>query len=231
MPASLSGAQPMDIRPCASIPNPSERTDCMRRSAYPPPDASTSTAPRVAPSFDCRLARTSMERAICGDDELADWDARMGQTYQQAIRTQRDPRALQDSQRNWIVQRDRACGSSPEITFSCLLDMTKQRTTALTQFVATATSSPTPTPAPTPTTVPQALNTSPASSEATARQAPPSATTTPTTSTSSDDGFPKVFLFVLFLGEYGEAAAARIIARQIRQGMTDEQLIDSRVGQ
>jgi uncharacterized protein YecT (DUF1311 family) len=170
--ASPSGAQPMDIRPCASIPNPYERADCMR-SAYPPPDASTSPAPRVAPSFDCRLARTSMERAICGDDELADWDARMGQTYQQAIRTQKDPRALQESQRNWIVQRDRACGSSPEITFSCLLDMTKQRTAALAQFVATATPSPAPTPTPTPATVPQALNTSPASSEATSRQATP----------------------------------------------------------
>jgi uncharacterized protein len=187
-----------------------------------------------------------MERAICGDDELADWDARMGQTYQQAIRTQRDPRALQESQRNWIVQRDRACGSSPEITFSCLLDMTKQRAAALAQFVATATPSPAPT-TPTPATVPQALNTSPASSEATPRQATPSANTTPTTSTSSDDSFPKIVLFVLFLGglyvavkiansarrkrlliaKYGEAVAARIIAREIWQGMTDEQLIES----
>ncbi|MGA2055859.1 MAG: lysozyme inhibitor LprI family protein [Bradyrhizobium sp.] len=188
-----------------------------------------------------------MERAICGDDELADWDARMGQTYQQAIRTQRDPRALQDSQRNWIVQRDRACGSSPEITFSCLLDMTKQRTTALAQFVATASPPPAPAPTPTPATVPQVLNMSPASSEATARQAIPSATTTSPTPTSSDGDFPKVFLFVLFLGalyvvvkiansarrkrlliaKYGDAVAARIIARQIWQGMTDQQLIDS----
>ena len=67
-------------------------------------------------------------------------------------------------------------------------------------------------------------------------------------SSGSDDGFPaKVFLFLLFIvglfaavkisnsarrkrlliAKYGEATAARILARHIWQGMTEEQLIDS----
>jgi uncharacterized protein len=114
-----------------------------------------------------------MERAICADDELAGWDARMGQAYQQAIRTQRDPRGLQDGQRNWIVQRERACSSSSGITFSCVLEMTKQRTAALAQMVAAAVP-PVPAPplTPTPTIVPQVSNPFP-SSEAPVRQTTP----------------------------------------------------------
>jgi uncharacterized protein len=186
-----------------------------------------------------------MERAICGDDELAGWDARMGQAYQQAIRTQRDPRHLQEIQRNWIVQRDRACSSSPEVTFSCLLDMTKQRTAALAQLIATA--APT-APAPTPPIIPQPSNASPASSDGPVRQAASSTDdVTPTPPKSSDDSVVKGSLFALFLGalyvavkiansarrkrlliaKYGDTVAARIIAREIWQGMTEEQLIES----
>jgi uncharacterized protein YecT (DUF1311 family) len=248
------GAQPVDIRSCASIPNPYERADCVRRGgSYPAPDGSASPAMRVAPSFDCKVARTSMERAICADDELAGWDARMGQAYQQAMRTQRDQRGLQDSQRNWIVQRERACSSSSGITFSCLLEMTKQRTAALAQMVATAVPpapapSLTPTPTPIPTIVPQVSNPPPASSENPAQTAPSANAAIPATpSKSGDDGPIKGILFALFLGslyvavkvanaarrkklliaKYGEATAVRIIAHEMWQGMTEEQLIDS----
>jgi uncharacterized protein len=248
--SSPCGAQPLDIRSCASIPNPYERADCIRRGTNRPQDNSNSpAATRAAPSFDCRLARTSIERAICGDDELAGWDARMGQAFQQAMRTQRDPRALQENQRNWIIQRDRTCGSTPEIPFSCLLEMTKQRAAALAQLAASTPSPPpAPTPIPTPTIVPQANNGAPATPEPAARQAAPSVNVAPATSTSSDDSFTKAFLLVLFLGavflaikisnsvrrkrllivRYGEAVASGILARQIWQGMTEEQLIESR---
>jgi uncharacterized protein len=247
--ASPSDTQPMNIRPCASIPNPYERADCIRRSTNPSQDNSVSpTASRVAPSFDCRVARTSIERAICGDDELAGWDARMGQAFQQAMRAQRDRQALQESQRSWIVQRDRTCGSTPEIPFSCLLETTKQRAAALAQLAASAPPPPSgPTPIPTPTPVPQAINGAPATPEPATRQATSSTNAAPATSTSSDDSFSKAFLLVLFLGalglavkisnsarrkrlliaQYGEAVASRILARQIWQGMTDEQLIES----
>jgi uncharacterized protein YecT (DUF1311 family) len=244
--ASPCGAQPMDIRPCASISNPYERADCVRRSsAYQSQDGPASQAPRTAPSFDCRLARTSMERAICGDDELSGWDARMGQAYQQAIRTQRDPRALQDSQRNWISQRDRTCSSSPETTFQCLLDMTRQRATALAQVASTPAPS---APASSPAVNPPASNTPSLSSDVATRQAASSTNDVASTeSKRSDDSVVKGFLFLLFLGalyaavkianaarrrrlliaKYGEAIAARIIARDLWLGMTQEQLIES----
>jgi hypothetical protein len=92
---------------------------------------------------------------------------------------------------------------------------------------------------------PQAYNGSSPSPEPVAR--PPSVNTAPV-SASSDDGFPvKILLFLLFLGalyvavrisnsarrkrlliaKYGEATAEKILARQVWQGMTDEQLIES----
>jgi uncharacterized protein len=242
--ASPSAAQPMDIRPCPSFANPNERADCMRRSANATSDNPTRPT-KVAPSFDCRLARTSVERAICGDEELADWDARMGQAFQQAMKTQRDPHTIQESQRSWIVQRDRTCGSTPEIPFSCLLEMTKQRAIALSQF---ATSAPpiasTAVPATAVTSVvPQAPNSS--TPELAARAVTQS--TSVTTSSGGDDGLSRIVLVVLFVGglyfavkianaarrkqvliaKYGDATAARILARQIWQGMTEEQLVDS----
>ncbi|WP_442868860.1 lysozyme inhibitor LprI family protein [Bradyrhizobium sp. CCBAU 53380] len=59
------------------------------------------------PSFDCRRAPHSIERAICGDTTLSEWDARMGQQYHQALRTRTpaETQSLTDQQRSWIVIR------------------------------------------------------------------------------------------------------------------------------
>jgi uncharacterized protein len=267
--ATPSGAQPMDIRPCASLPNPYERADCIRRSASPP-ENSASTA-RPAPSFDCRFARTSIERAICSDDELADWDARMGQAFQQTMRTQRDTRAVQERQRNWIVQRDRTCGANPEIPFSCLLEMTKQRFAILSNEAAAVaqqqSAPPSISSAPSQgaasdrfdssaeaalNTIPQlSQNTTPSSSTASAPNVIPSSSN----AVSREAG--GVSPIVLILGvclaawlaskvvrditrrrnfeqrreslaaRFGGHAADMILAHQIWQGMTEEQLIES----
>lgn len=41
--------------------------------------------PLTGPSFDCRSAATSIERAICKDPTLAESDYRMGQQLQQSF--------------------------------------------------------------------------------------------------------------------------------------------------
>jgi uncharacterized protein len=105
-------------------------------------------------SFDCRGAALSIERAICGDPTLSEWDARMGQQYQQVLRSKRptDAQALVEQQRSWIQQRNAICGAVPgNALWSCLLDMTRQRHAALaaiTQATMTAPQAPSTTPQP-----------------------------------------------------------------------------------
>jgi uncharacterized protein YecT (DUF1311 family) len=134
-------AQNRDIRGCLSVADVNERVDCLEgRTPAPSPSRPTAPGPadtprqpqtRVAPSFDCGAARTSIERAICSDAELSEWDSRMGQAFQRALRLRKDSQALLENQRRWIILRDRTCGSTSEIPFSCLLEMTKQRVSVL----------------------------------------------------------------------------------------------------
>jgi uncharacterized protein len=85
-----------------------------------------------SPSFDCKAARTSIERAICGDATLSAWDARMGQLFQQALRATKDRQSLLEDQRLWLTQRDSGCSALPDnAIWSCLLDMTKTRLATL----------------------------------------------------------------------------------------------------
>jgi uncharacterized protein len=244
-----------------------------------PRDARQQPRTQVAPSFDCRFAASSIERAICSDDELAEWDARMGQALQQALRLRKDSQAVLDGQRRWIIQRNRACGSAAEIPFSCLLAMTKQRLSALSEDVAAATSiapqpqafSEAPQAAPTqsaPTepnplpTISRAATTQPESDPKAASsnlntgaipQAVPKTHDVPA-STSGEQGYSPLILLIglgiaLWLGgkvvrdirrrqallrrrqsliaRFGEEAADRILAGEVWQGMTNEQLVES----
>ncbi|MDB5607089.1 MAG: hypothetical protein JWP25_3989 [Bradyrhizobium sp.] len=141
-----AGAQNRNVRGCLSITDVNARIDCLEGQTQPPatiapPIPSDAirrpTQTRLTPSFDCRAAASSIERAICSDDELSGWDARMGQAFQQALRLQKDIQPLLESQRRWISLRDRTCGSTPEIPMSCLLEMTKQRASALSEITPT----------------------------------------------------------------------------------------------
>jgi uncharacterized protein len=211
-------------------------------------------------SFDCRAATLSIERAICGDPTLSEWDARMGQQYQQALRGRRstETQALIDQQRLWIQHRNAACGVVPgNALWSCLLDMTKQRLAALAAVppVSAMPQQP-PSPPPPPPTYVQA----PPKTQNAPSQGPPSnaqtastpqtapASIAPSTTASDGSGLLLVILFVVaavvgavfvvnsiarrerrqrLVAKYGEQVAEMIIAHQIWQGMTEEQLVES----
>ncbi len=282
-------AQDRDIRGCLSIADASERGDCLA-GHYTPRQPQT----QFAPSFDCRVARTSIERAICSDAELSEWDGRMGQAFQQVLRLRKDGQVLLETQRRWIVQRDRACGNTSEILFSCLLEMTKQRLALLSGEMAPATSAGQPlslaapqaspprspavesqpipaVPKPTLSASPNPQATSPAAiprgalnqsgenpeellkqSGTPSSQTPPQAYNSPTS--SQGQGTNPVIILIglglaLWLGvkvvrnvlrreelarrrqnlivKYGEEVAERVLAGEVWQGMTDEQLVDS----
>lgn len=95
----------------------------------------TSQPAQQQPSFDCAKAVASIERAICADSELAQWDARMGQAFKaRYARLRRDQRrTLLEGQRRWILLRNNQCGVAAHDSSAktCILYLTKERVATL----------------------------------------------------------------------------------------------------
>jgi uncharacterized protein len=71
--------------------------------------AAAATTARTRPSFDCSKARSTNEKLICGDEELASLDRELGRLYSRAKERADDRRAFQqDSDRQW-QQRESNC--------------------------------------------------------------------------------------------------------------------------
>jgi len=68
-------------------------------------------APR--PSFNCRSARSSVERAICADLVLAAKDLRMATLYEQAGGSRRGP--VDATQWRWLAARNACAARSPPL--------------------------------------------------------------------------------------------------------------------
>jgi uncharacterized protein len=254
---------------CLSIQNINERVDCLegtRPSSEPLQPPSDVQYGHVQPSFNCRLATHSIERAICSDPTLSEWDARMGQQYQQALSVRRPPEAqsLLEQQRSWIQKRNATCGAvAGDVVWSCVLELTKQRISVLS-------ASPPPPAEPLPTALPTASPLAPPV-QALAKSQPaqgipnpiqpstsptPSAPSTdsnsPTPSKDTNSTSTSPLLVIIFLigatvggisvfnnvqhrarrqqlaAKYGEQIADMIMAREVWQGMTEEQLVESR---
>jgi uncharacterized protein YecT (DUF1311 family) len=94
--------------------------------------------PAHKPSIDCSNTNEPLELLLCADDDLAQWDGRMGQLYR-AQMGNLDPegqRALRQQQRSWLQRRNVTCNYSPSESLSldqlspvkpCILQMTKRR--------------------------------------------------------------------------------------------------------
>jgi uncharacterized protein len=79
------------------------------------------------PSFDCRQARTPVERAICDGGQLGMLDRAMAALYR-AVR-ERVP-AVDAEQRQWLAARNSQCGQAKPDT-DCLIGLHKRRVAAL----------------------------------------------------------------------------------------------------
>ena len=139
-----------DAARCLSIEDTDSRVECLEGTQdsveTPPAPAAAPTAPaaaplpiskqqsvgRVSPSFDCAKASTAVQRTICRDSTLAEWDSRMGQLFRQASALQGKSKSLADEQRRWLTQRDSKCGSANAAEArSCVLEMTEARLTGI----------------------------------------------------------------------------------------------------
>src|SRR5665213_1359794 len=89
------------------------------------------------PSFNCARATTAIEQAICSDATLAQWDARMGQLYRQALAIQNNSPTLTGDQSRWRALRNSNCsGTNLSDVKSCVLEMTRARVEGLVTIVA-----------------------------------------------------------------------------------------------
>ena len=203
-------------------------------------------AARTNPSFDCRAANHPVEVAICNDAQLAELDGRMGSLFLQLNRQRNSDASIIDNQRQWLVERERVCNVLGTLAIAnCVQRVTAARIAQLQQaFIPLPGASPAlPTPAQTQPTQQSKAPVGPIASQPSATQ--PSAP--PPNSASGGDGMPallvagivivSLWLFVKhvryrrrrasLIARFGEQDAMRILAREVWQGMTEEQLEES----
>jgi uncharacterized protein len=112
------------------------------RAAPAPAPQVAQTGPRAQPSFDCANARSTTEKLICADEDLARQDRELGRIHARAKQAAPDPRAFQrQSDVEW-AQREATCRDE-----DCLRRWYAQRRQDLS---AAATARPAPAPAPAP---------------------------------------------------------------------------------
>jgi peptidoglycan hydrolase-like protein with peptidoglycan-binding domain len=105
-----------------------------------PPAPVVATAPaEVGPSFDCALALSDAERAICADPRLGTLDRQLAAAWAEAAAAGTPA----DAQRAWLAERN-ACGTDA----SCLADTMQARLSALTGTVSGTTAAVAPAAAP-----------------------------------------------------------------------------------
>ncbi len=84
---------------------------------------------KPAASFDCALARTSIEQLLCSDVAMARLDRTVAEDYATHLRNQTDAAArdsLRTNQRAWLASRDKTCAAAGARA-ACLTDFYKAR--------------------------------------------------------------------------------------------------------
>jgi uncharacterized protein YecT (DUF1311 family) len=103
------------------------------------PFAHIKTALRADPrapaaSFDCAVARSDVERAICSSRDLARLDRHVAEAYAEKLSWAADGaarRTIQQGQREWLKRRDGVCLRAGQPLVACLSDSYQRRLQAL----------------------------------------------------------------------------------------------------
>jgi uncharacterized protein YecT (DUF1311 family) len=89
-----------------------------------------------APSFDCALARSDVEQAICSNRDLARLDRHVAEAYAERLMwAENEARraAIRQGQRDWLKTRDRTCLVARQPLAACLMGVYQSRLGALNQ--------------------------------------------------------------------------------------------------
>jgi uncharacterized protein len=140
-PVPRVAAVPAPSAPAAQVSKAGPATPAPARPTPAPAREQVATAPavnesapqprRTSPSFNCALARSTTEKLICGDEELARLDRDLGALHQRAKQAAPDRRAFQrNSDAEW-QQREDTCRDR-----ECLLRWYAQRRAELSTAAA-----------------------------------------------------------------------------------------------
>lgn len=115
-----------------SAPMPAAATPTAQNLAAQEP--TTSPHPTIPPSFDCQLARTPTETAICSTDDLSRLDAAMGRLYHEVMgqATPSQAVSIRREQRQWLMDESAQCGA----TSTCIANQHQERIQALGRMLA-----------------------------------------------------------------------------------------------
>lgn len=106
LPASASPAgQSRVVQPGPAAPVPSTPDT---QDAAPAAGTLVRTSGDIRASFDCAKAESAVEKMICSNQMLADYDVRLMSNYKAAMAASSDKAAIKDAQRAWMAQRN-AC--------------------------------------------------------------------------------------------------------------------------
>ena len=95
--------------------------------------------PSTGPSFDCQIARSQIEKAICGNPTLAKLDLEMADLYGQmhvSYDTVGNREQLRVLQRMWLARRGAACPDKPD-QVRCLVAEYRRQHDVLENWVPT----------------------------------------------------------------------------------------------
>lgn len=70
-------------------------------------------------SFNCELAASTREKAICSDTMLSDYDRELSYLYREAYDQSPNAQVLKSDQRKWLKEIDQSCSSEPSLV-ECL---------------------------------------------------------------------------------------------------------------
>lgn len=82
--------------------------------------------PALGASFDCTMASSRIDNAICASPELSELDSKLDAAYRSALAVSADPPRVREAQREWLRATRNPCGDE-----GCLLTVYKQRIAAL----------------------------------------------------------------------------------------------------
>ena len=93
---------------------------------------------KPGPSFNCELAASTREKAICSDTMLSDYDRELSYLYSEAYDQSPNAQALKTDQRKWLKDVDQSC-TQKSIIFECLSREYRERIRAF-EFIVHSTS-------------------------------------------------------------------------------------------
>ncbi|MGV2989381.1 ankyrin repeat domain-containing protein [Vibrio sp. E150_011] len=81
---------------------------------------------KPGPSFNCELAASTREKAICSDTMLSDYDRELSYLYREAYDQSPNVKALKTDQRKWLKDIDQSCSSEASLV-ECLSHEYRER--------------------------------------------------------------------------------------------------------